>query len=156
MRAYLRARHALFRTVKAYHDFRRPIVRCDALPLFPPERRRLADALVLALLALAALASWWTAAFLVRAAREILASQAAQAVAAWVRSEPELVRAGEWVWAAVCALPMFVFWVLTIPVWGPVWLAKAALLGAWGAGTVLFRAGIEAGRSAGGLGIERM
>ncbi|EPT02508.1 hypothetical protein FOMPIDRAFT_1022853, partial [Fomitopsis schrenkii] len=154
MRLRLRARHAVFRSVKAYHAFRRPIIDCDAIPiLFPDERRRLADALVFLVLAGTVLALCWCAAALVPAVRELLvyvaSSRAAEAVVAWGRSEPEVVRAVGWAWAALCALPAFVFWLMTLPLWGPVWLAKTAVLGAWGAGAAVFRAGLEAERSVG-------
>ena len=156
MRVYLRMRHALFRGTKAYHAVRRPLLTCDALPLFPVERRRLADALCIVALALAIFVLLWSASCAVEAVRTICASSVGQAVGAWVRSEPELVRVAERVWAAVCTLPAFVFWVLTLPVWTPVWLGKTVLREAWWAGTALVRAGIEAGRGASMLGREKV
>lgn len=137
MRLYLGARHALFRTVKAYHDFARPFLACNTFALPLDQRRRIANMLLMLLLSLAVLTLWRCA-----TAVAPLFVYTASAVVAWGRSERELVRAVTCAWTAFCAVLAFVFWMLTLPLRGPlsllvlplyvpVWLLMLPL---WGMG----------------------
>ncbi|KAH9833608.1 uncharacterized protein C8Q71DRAFT_774147 [Rhodofomes roseus] len=62
-------------------------------------------------------------------------------------------RAVEGAWTAVCALPVLLFWVLTLPVWGPFWCAKVVGAWVWSASGALVWTAV-AGLRRGALGVN--
>ncbi|KZT72367.1 hypothetical protein DAEQUDRAFT_755201 [Daedalea quercina L-15889] len=146
IRLYLRARHALFRTMKTWYAFRRPFIRY----FYEDTGKRVAVtvAIILGLAAAAALVGtvWVVRVYLIpqymRESERMYAGSTAErvvhAVLTWAKNEPRVMEAAAHGWAALCALPMLVFWTLTVPVWGPFWLVKVTVLGVWWAATALF------------------